>query len=113
MLYRLSVTNVRDLAGNALAVHDIEQAMFGTSLGVYLERGGPAEAAAVEEHLEWAIGDLGRRPTGFRRRFEPALLGLAAVAHGDRFDDQGRHGPSGGRRFLGWAVGRHWLRRRP
>ncbi len=31
-------------AGNALAVHDIEHAMFGTSLGVYLDRGIPAEA---------------------------------------------------------------------
>ena len=26
-------------AGNALATHDIEQALFGTSLGVYLDRG--------------------------------------------------------------------------
>jgi lysine-ketoglutarate reductase/saccharopine dehydrogenase-like protein (TIGR00300 family) len=31
-------------AGNALATHDIEWAMFGTSLGVYLDRGVPAEA---------------------------------------------------------------------
>lgn len=29
-------------AGNALAVHDIEQALYGTSLGVYLDRGIPA-----------------------------------------------------------------------
>ena len=27
-------------AGNALAVHDIEYALFGASLGVYLDRGG-------------------------------------------------------------------------
>ena len=32
------------LAGNALATHDIEQALFGTSLGVYLEQGSLAEA---------------------------------------------------------------------
>ena len=30
-------------AGNALAVHDIEYALFGTSLGVYLDKGIPAE----------------------------------------------------------------------
>lgn len=31
------------LSGNALAVHDIEQALYGTSLGVDLERGVPIE----------------------------------------------------------------------
>jgi lysine-ketoglutarate reductase/saccharopine dehydrogenase-like protein (TIGR00300 family) len=31
------------LAGNALAVHDIEHALYGTSLGVDLERGVPLE----------------------------------------------------------------------
>ncbi len=31
-------------AGNALAVHDIEQALYGTSLGVHLEHGLPVEA---------------------------------------------------------------------
>jgi len=31
------------LAGNALAVHDAELAMFGTSLGVDLERGDPVQ----------------------------------------------------------------------
>jgi lysine-ketoglutarate reductase/saccharopine dehydrogenase-like protein (TIGR00300 family) len=30
-------------AGNALATHDIEQALYGTSLGVYLERGALAD----------------------------------------------------------------------
>jgi len=36
--------------GNALAVHDIEHALFGTSLGVYLERGGLAEEGH-ENHM--------------------------------------------------------------
>ena len=31
------------LAGNALAVHDVEQALFGTSLGIDLETGKPIE----------------------------------------------------------------------
>ena len=33
------------LAGNALAVHDIEGALYGTSLGVSLETGAPVEGA--------------------------------------------------------------------
>jgi lysine-ketoglutarate reductase/saccharopine dehydrogenase-like protein (TIGR00300 family) len=37
-------------AGNALAAHDIEQAMFGTSLGVRLDRGDIVEAGH-EHHL--------------------------------------------------------------
>jgi len=37
-------------AGNALAVHDIEQALFGTSLGVYLERGALADEGH-ENHM--------------------------------------------------------------
>ena len=37
-------------AGNALAAHDIENALFGTSLGVYLEKGSLAEAGH-ENHM--------------------------------------------------------------
>ncbi len=37
-------------AGNALATHDIEQALFGTSLGVWMDRGLPAEEGH-EHHL--------------------------------------------------------------
>src|SRR5204862_69339 len=37
-------------AGNALATHDMEQALYGTSLGVYLDRGLPAEEGH-EHHL--------------------------------------------------------------
>ena len=39
-LVRLGYVNVL-LSGNALAVHDAEQSLFGTSLGVDLEAGGP------------------------------------------------------------------------
>ena len=59
------------LSGNALAVHDIEQAMFGTSLGVYLERGGPAEAGH-EHHLR-AINRI-RRAGGIRQAVESEIL---------------------------------------
>ena len=37
-------------AGNALATHDIEQSLFGTSLGVYVEEGNLADAGH-EHHL--------------------------------------------------------------
>ena len=45
-------------AGNALATHDIEQALFGTSLGVWLDRGLPAEEGH-EHHLR-AINKIRR-----------------------------------------------------
>jgi lysine-ketoglutarate reductase/saccharopine dehydrogenase-like protein (TIGR00300 family) len=38
------------LGGNAIAVHDIEQSFFGTSLGVDLRRGGPAHGGH-QHHL--------------------------------------------------------------
>ena len=58
-------------AGNALATHDIEQAMFGTSLGVYLDREGLAEAGH-EHHLR-AINRI-RRAGGIRQAVESGLL---------------------------------------
>ena len=61
----------RLFAGNALATHDIEQAMFGTSLGVYLERGDLAEAGH-EHHLR-AINRI-RRVGGIRRAVETGVL---------------------------------------
>src|SRR5208337_1526607 len=45
-------------AGNALATHDIEQALYGTSLGVWLDRGLPAEEGH-EHHLR-AINTIRR-----------------------------------------------------
>ena len=51
-------------AGNALATHDIEQALYGTSLGVSLDRGLPAEEGH-EHHLR-AINTI-RRLGGIAR----------------------------------------------
>ncbi len=45
-------------AGNALATHDIEQSLYGTSLGIYLDRGLPAEEGH-EHHLR-AINTIRR-----------------------------------------------------
>jgi len=58
-------------AGNALAAHDIEQAIFGTSLGVHLERGDLAEAGH-EHHLR-AINRI-RRIGGIKRAVETGVL---------------------------------------
>src|SRR5262249_18263849 len=58
-------------AGNALAAHDIEQSLFGTSLGVHLERGDLAEAGH-EHHLR-AINRM-RRVGGIRKAVESGVL---------------------------------------
>jgi lysine-ketoglutarate reductase/saccharopine dehydrogenase-like protein (TIGR00300 family) len=58
-------------AGNALAAHDVEQALFGTSLGVYLDRGHLAEAGH-EHHLR-AINRI-RRCGGIRKAIESGVL---------------------------------------
>jgi lysine-ketoglutarate reductase/saccharopine dehydrogenase-like protein (TIGR00300 family) len=58
-------------AGNALATHDIEQALYGTSLGVWLDRGLPAEEGH-EHHLR-AINTI-RRLGGIRRAIERGVL---------------------------------------
>lgn len=61
----------RLFAGNALATHDIEQALFGTSLGVRLDSGDILEAGH-EHHLR-AINRI-RRTGGIRRAVETGLL---------------------------------------
>jgi lysine-ketoglutarate reductase/saccharopine dehydrogenase-like protein (TIGR00300 family) len=58
-------------AGNALATHDIEQALYGTSLGVSIERGEPIEHGH-EHHLR-AINTI-RRVGGIGRAVEAGLL---------------------------------------
>lgn len=58
-------------AGNALATHDIEQTLFGTSLGVHLECGDLAEAGH-EHHLR-AINRI-RRAGGIKQAVEQGLL---------------------------------------
>ncbi len=58
-------------AGNALATHDIEQAMYGTSLGVSLTHGEPIEHGH-EHHLR-AINTI-RRLGGIARAVEKGVL---------------------------------------
>lgn len=61
----------RLFAGNALATHDIEQALFGTSLGVALQHGGVLEAGH-EHHLR-AINRI-RRLGGIQQAVEQGVL---------------------------------------
>jgi lysine-ketoglutarate reductase/saccharopine dehydrogenase-like protein (TIGR00300 family) len=58
-------------AGNALATHDIEQSLFGTSLGVRLDHGGSVEGGH-EHHLR-AINRM-RRIGSIRRAVESGQL---------------------------------------
>jgi lysine-ketoglutarate reductase/saccharopine dehydrogenase-like protein (TIGR00300 family) len=58
-------------AGNALATHDIEQALYGTSLGVYMDRGLPAEEGH-EHHLR-AINTI-RRLGGIKNAVDRGVL---------------------------------------
>src|SRR5262249_27521466 len=69
-LIRNGLLNVL-FAGNALATHDIEQALYGTSLGVYLDRGLPAEEGH-EHHLR-AINTISRAG-GIRAAVDKGLL---------------------------------------
>ena len=58
-------------AGNALATHDIEQSLYGTSLGVHVEHGGLADAGH-EHHLR-AINTI-RRCGGIREAVASGTL---------------------------------------
>ncbi len=69
-LIRSGLLNVL-FAGNALATHDIEQSLYGTSLGVYLDRGLPAEEGH-EHHLR-AINTI-RRLGGIRAAVDKGVL---------------------------------------
>lgn len=58
-------------AGNGLAVHDVESALYGTSLGVYLEKN--MRAAEGHEHHLWAINAV-RKAGGIRQAVESGLV---------------------------------------
>ncbi|MDQ4123995.1 MAG: TIGR00300 family protein, partial [Actinomycetota bacterium] len=65
-------------AGNGVAAHDIESNMFGTSLGVYLEQGTPADHG--HEHHIRAINEL-RRHGSFRAAIDAGVFGDGIVYH--------------------------------
>ncbi|MFP5297767.1 MAG: TIGR00300 family protein [Actinomycetota bacterium] len=65
-------------AGNGVAAHDIESHMFGTSLGVYLEQGIPAEHG--HEHHIRAINEI-RRHGSFEKAIEAGVFKGGIVYH--------------------------------
>ena len=65
-------------AGNGVAAHDIESNIFGTSLGVYLEHGLPAEHG--HEHHIRAINEL-RRHGSFRAAIDAGVFSDGIVYH--------------------------------
>ncbi len=65
-------------AGNALAAHDIEQALFGTSLGVYLERGALADEGH-ENHMR-AINTI-REAGGIAEAVNKGILRRGIMHH--------------------------------
>lgn len=65
-------------AGNGLAAHDIESHMFGTSLGVYLARGIPAEHG--HEHHIRAINEI-RRHGSFRTAIDAGIFKDGVIYH--------------------------------
>jgi lysine-ketoglutarate reductase/saccharopine dehydrogenase-like protein (TIGR00300 family) len=65
------------LAGNALAVHDAEFALFGTSLGVDLEAGAPVRGG--HRHHMRAINAI-NRAGGLRRAVETGVLESGVMA---------------------------------
>lgn len=73
-------------AGNALAVHDIERAFYGTALGVHLEHGFPVNAG--HQHHLHAINRI-RACGGIRAAVEQGVLtsGImhACIRHGVEF----------------------------
>ena len=58
-------------AGNGLAVHDIETALYGTSLGVYLDK--KIRASEGHEHHLWAINTI-RKAGGIRQAVEQGIV---------------------------------------
>jgi lysine-ketoglutarate reductase/saccharopine dehydrogenase-like protein (TIGR00300 family) len=58
-------------AGNGLAVHDIESALYGTSLGVYLDK--KIRASEGHEHHLWAINAV-RRAGSIKNAVESGLI---------------------------------------
>jgi hypothetical protein len=67
-----------------------------------------ANAEDAESFLGWALEHFEKQTPPFRARFGPAMRGLSHVMRGGRFDALGLT-PDGGRRFLGWTTGRHWV----
>jgi hypothetical protein len=65
------------------------------------------EASSQRDAVESLRSSMESRADEWQSRFHPVVTGLELVVNGAFFDASGRLGD--GRRFLGWAVGPHWL----
>jgi hypothetical protein len=63
----------------------------------------------IKAFMAWARETFEAQKESRVTRLRPALLGLEAIHGGARFDAEGRT-TNGGRRFLGWTLGPHWLK---
>lgn len=74
----------------------------------YLSLCPPSAQAEALTRLRSQIHAAGDQD--FQARVRPVADGLAFVIAGGRFDAAGHvPEPGSGRRFLGWAAGRHWI----
>jgi hypothetical protein len=74
---------------------------------LYLALTGHDDQAAF---LAWAREQVRAQPVHTTERLDPVVAGLAHVLAGVVFDADGVAGDA--RRFLGWAVGGHWMQPR-
>lgn len=81
-MIRLGYLNLL-FAGNALATHDMEQALFGTSLGISMDRGLP-ENEGHEHHLR-AINRI-RRVGGIGQAVQKGILTSGIMYHCIKFN---------------------------
>ncbi len=73
-------------AGNALAVHDIERALYGTALGVHLDNGRPVEAGHQHHlHAINVIRGAGGIAAAVKRGILTSGIMQACVKHGVDF----------------------------
>ncbi|MGW1183623.1 hypothetical protein ACWD7Y_09920 [Streptomyces drozdowiczii] len=73
----------------------------------YLSLCPPAEQRRFLAGLE---AEVARHPAHVATRLAPALAGLALVAEGAAFGEDGTAEAGRARRFTGWTTERHWMR---
>ncbi|WP_331766631.1 hypothetical protein [Embleya sp. NBC_00896] len=94
--------------GNPRPLSTIKDAAYAwRQMLFHLSMCSASERAAV---LAWLDDETARHPGHVAARLSPALIGLRAVAAGDRFDARGTVAGGSGLRLLGWSTDRHWMR---
>lgn len=85
----------------------IKNAAYAWRQGIYfLGLVDEATQHRIQENLSQRLEEL---PEDLRQRVLPAVKGLSHILRGGQFGPGGLAVGGEGRRFLGWAVERHWL----